>query len=54
MRTITFTALGETKSAPAQDDGFAFWHGLVNAIIPALVGWLLIFGMFYAFWVATP
>jgi hypothetical protein len=51
----------EPLDAPIQADdfrideeGFAFWRGIVNSIIPSLIGWVLIWGMGYVAWCLLP
>ena len=52
-RTFDPTIVAAERAEPRRDDLGCF-RGVLFAIIPALLGWLMIFGMFYVAWELTP
>ena len=52
-RTFDPTIVATERAEPRRDDLGCF-RGVLFAIIPALLGWLMIFGMFYVAWGLLP
>lgn len=43
-----------TEAEIAEQDAHGLMRGIINSIIPAIFGWLVIFGMGYVAWCLLP